>query len=65
MIANDQSNKGGAVTNTTNIDAPVHVEVTINAKTDASPEAIGAAVSGQVREEIQKTFQSYLPKEIQ
>ncbi|KAA8561308.1 hypothetical protein FX985_01360 [Pseudomonas extremaustralis] len=65
MIADDQPNKGGAVTNTTNIDAPVHVEVTINAKTDASPEAIGAAVSGQVREEIQKTFQSYLPKEVQ
>ena len=32
MIADDQPNKGGAVTNTTNIDAPVHVEVTINAK---------------------------------
>lgn len=64
MVADDQPTKGGGVTtNTTNIDAPVHVEVTINAKTDASPEAIGAAVSGQVREEIQKTFQTYLPKE--
>lgn len=65
MVSDDQPNKAGAVTNTTNIDAPVHVEVTINAKTDASPEAIGAAVSGQVREEIQKTLQTYLPKEVQ
>ncbi|NWB22865.1 hypothetical protein HX824_19825 [Pseudomonas sp. D4002] len=65
MVSDDQPNKSGAVTNTTNIDAPVHIEVTINAKTDASPEAIGAAVSGQVREEIQKTFQTYLPKEVQ
>ncbi|CRM46068.1 hypothetical protein [Pseudomonas sp. 44 R 15] len=65
MVSDDQPNKSGAVTNTTNIDAPVHIEVTINAKTDASPEAIGAAVSGQVREEIQKTLQTYLPKEVQ
>lgn len=64
MVADDLPTKGGGVTtNTTNIDAPVHVEVTVNAKTDASPEAIGAAVSGQVRDEIQKTFQQYLPKE--
>lgn len=51
------------VNNITN-NTPVTVEVNITAKTDASAAEIGSAVSGQVREEMQKVFQSYQPKEV-
>ncbi len=65
MVADDQSAKGGTtINNQTTVNAPP-VEITVNVKTDASAAEIGAAVSGQVREEMQKTFQSYLPKEVQ
>ncbi|MBW1246189.1 hypothetical protein I7860_05790 [Pseudomonas tolaasii] len=57
--------KGETVTNNVTNNTPVNVEVNITAKTDASASEIGAAVSGQVREELQKAFQSYLPKEVQ
>lgn len=65
MVSDDQSNKGGTtINNQTTVNAPP-VEITVNVKTDANAAEIGAAVSGQVREEMQKTFQSYLPKEVQ
>ncbi|MGU9818958.1 hypothetical protein ACU684_26610 [Pseudomonas sp. LF135] len=57
--------RGEAVTNNVTNNTPVNVEVNITTKTDASASEIGAAVSGQVREELQKAFQSYLPKEVQ
>lgn len=63
MVSDDQSNKGGTtINNQTTVNAPP-VEITVNVKTDASAAEIGAAVSGQVREEMQKTFNAYLPKE--
>lgn len=63
MIADDQPTKGGTtINNQTTVNAPP-VEITVNVKTDASAAEIGAAVSGQVREEIQKIFTTYQPKE--
>ncbi|MGY2165748.1 hypothetical protein HX799_01220 [Pseudomonas tolaasii] len=63
MVSDDQSPKGGTtINNQTTVNAPP-VEITVNVKTDANAAEIGAAVSGQVREEMQKTFQAYLPKE--
>lgn len=51
---------------TTTVNAPpVAMDITVNVKTDANPTEIATAVSGQVREEMQRTFQSYLPKEVQ
>jgi hypothetical protein len=51
---------------TTTVNAPpVALDITVNVKTDANPAEIATAVSGQVREEMQRTFQSYLPKEVQ
>ena len=65
MVADDQSAKGGTtINNQTTVNAPP-VEITVNVKTDANATEIATAVSGQVREEMQKTFQSYLPKEVQ
>ncbi|QJI38620.1 hypothetical protein [Pseudomonas sp. ADAK13] len=67
MVSDDvaRPSKGETVTNNVTNNTPVNVEVNITAKTDASASDIGAAVSGQVREELQKAFQSYLPKEVQ
>lgn len=67
MVSDDVARppKGETVTNNVTNNTPVNVEVNITAKTDASASEIGAAVSGQVREELQKAFQSYLPKEVQ
>lgn len=63
MVADDQSAKGGTtINNQTTVNAPP-VEITVNVKTDANATEIATAVSGQVREEMQKTFQAYLPKE--
>lgn len=63
VVADDQPAKGGTtINNQTTVNAPP-VEITVNVKTDASATEIATAVSGQVREEMQKTFQSYLPKE--
>ncbi|NWC26363.1 hypothetical protein HYE76_07800 [Pseudomonas tolaasii] len=63
MVSDDQSPKGGTtINNQTTVNAPP-VEITVSVKTDANAAEIGAAVSGQVREEMQKTFQAYLPKE--
>lgn len=65
MVSDDQSAKGGTtINNQTTVNAPP-VEITVNVKTDASAAEIATAVSGQVRDEMQKTFQSYLPKEVQ
>ena len=65
MVSDDPSAKGGTtINNQTTVNAPP-VEITVNVKTDANATEIAAAVSGQVREEMQKTFQSYLPKEVQ
>ncbi|MBW4794308.1 hypothetical protein [Pseudomonas tolaasii] len=65
MVSDDQSNKGGTtINNQTTVNAPP-VEITVNVKTDANAAEIATAVSGQVRDEMQKTFQSYLPKEVQ
>ncbi|NVZ95110.1 hypothetical protein HX819_27735 [Pseudomonas sp. D6002] len=63
MVSDDQSAKGGTtINNQTTVNAPP-VEITVNVKTDANATEIATAVSGQVREEMQKTFQAYLPKE--
>lgn len=65
MVSDDQSAKGGTtINNQTTVNAPP-VEITVNVKTDANATEIATAVSGQVREEMQKTFNSYLPKEVQ
>ncbi|MGC6371343.1 hypothetical protein [Pseudomonas sp. S2.OTC.A_B10] len=65
MVSDDQPTKGGTtINNQTTVNAPP-VEITVNVKTEANATEIAAAVSGQVREEMQKTFQSYLPKEVQ
>lgn len=65
MVADDQSAKGGTtINNQTTVNAPP-VEITVNVKTDANATEIATAVSGQVREEMQKTFQSFLQKEVQ
>ncbi|WP_016969512.1 hypothetical protein [Pseudomonas tolaasii] len=65
MVSDDPPAKGATVTNNVTNNTPVTVEVNITAKTDASATEIGDAVSSKVREEVQKTFQSYLPKEVQ
>ncbi|OWP73514.1 hypothetical protein [Pseudomonas sp. K2I15] len=65
MVADDQSNKAGTVTNNVTNNTPVTVEVNITAQTGATATEIGDAVSSKVREEMQKTFNSYLPKEVQ
>ncbi|MGB3123771.1 MAG: hypothetical protein WBB95_08185 [Pseudomonas sp.] len=65
MSSNEKSANREAVTNNITNNTPVTVEVNITAKTDASAAEIGDAVSSRVREEVQKTFQSYLPKEVQ
>ncbi|NWB27289.1 hypothetical protein [Pseudomonas gingeri] len=63
MVSDDPSAKGGTtINNQTTVNAPP-VEITVNVKTDANATEIATAVSGQVREEMQKTFNSYLPKE--
>jgi len=63
MVSDDPSAKGGTtINNQTTVNAPP-VEITVNVKTDANATEIATAVSGQVREEMQKTFQAYLPKE--
>jgi len=65
MVSDDPSAKGGTtINNQTTVNAPP-VEITVNVKTDANATEIATAVSGQVREEMQKTFQGYLPKEVQ
>lgn len=65
MSSNEKPANREAVTNNITNNTPVTVEVNITAKTDASAAEIGDAVSSRVREEVQKTFQSYLPKEVQ
>jgi len=63
MVSDELSAKGGTtINNQTTVNAPP-VEITVNVKTDANAAEIGAAVSGQVREEIQKIFTTYQPKE--
>jgi len=67
MVSDDtaRTSKGETVTNNVTNNTPVNVEVNITAKTDATAMEIGDAVSSRVREELQKSFQSYLPKEVQ
>lgn len=65
ISSNEKPANREAVTNNITNNTPVTVEVNITAKTDASAAEIGDAVSSRVREEVQKTFQSYLPKEVQ
>lgn len=70
MVADTPSANASTIVNndnrTTTVNAPpVALDITVNVKTDANPAEIATAVSGQVREEMQRTFQGYLPKEIQ
>lgn len=65
MVSDELSSKGATVTNNVTNNTPVTVEVNITAKTDASASEIGDAVSSKVREEMQKTLGSWLPKEVQ
>lgn len=69
MVADTPSANAGTTINndnrTTTVNAPpVAMDITVNVKTDANPSEIATAVSGQVREEMQKVFQSYQPKEV-
>lgn len=63
-VSDERAVKAEPVVNNITNNTPVTVEVNITAKTDASAAEIGSAVSGQVREEMQKVFQSYQPKEV-
>ncbi|WP_411389264.1 tape measure protein [Pseudomonas sp. MPB23] len=63
-VSDERAVKSEPVTNNVTNNTPITVEVNITTKTDASAAEIGATVSGQVREEIQKVFQSYQPKEV-
>ncbi|ROM46080.1 hypothetical protein BK648_15640 [Pseudomonas poae] len=65
MVADDPSAKGATVTNNVTNNTPVTVEVNITAQTGATATEIGDAVSSKVRDEMQKTLNSYLPKEVQ
>lgn len=63
-VSDERAVKAEPVVNNITNNTPVTVEVNITAKTDASAAEIGSAVSGQVREEMQKVFQAYQPKEV-
>lgn len=63
-VSDERAVKAEPVVNNITNNTPVTVEVNITAKTDASAAEIGTAISGQVREEMQKVFQSYQPKEV-
>lgn len=65
MVSDDPSAKGATVTNNVTNNTPVTVEVNITAQTGATATEIGDAVSSKVRDEMQKTLNSYLPKEVQ
>lgn len=68
MVADTAPTNAGTTINndnrSTTVNAPpVSVDITVNVKTDASASEISTAVTGQVREEVQKIFTTYLPKE--